>query len=224
MSAPHSPTALSQVRAAAQANLLPGLVLWSCLAVLLAAYASSTAVQSGLAQWGSVKQAGGYAFAFASYAVFAVLVPETLLWLVLKQPWTKAKWAEMGYAALVFGIVGISVDMFYSVQVHLFGEGTDVATIGKKMLLDQFVFSPLSNWVVVVVFAWRESGYRVSTWREALGAEFLSKRYLPMLVALWCVWIPSVTVIYLMPTALQFPVASIVLSFWILIFKFIRKN
>jgi hypothetical protein len=38
------------------------------------------------------------------------------------------------------------------------------------------------------------------------------------------VWIPGVLVIYFMPTALQFPVASLVLVFWILIFKFVRKG
>ncbi|QDL52804.1 hypothetical protein [Rhodoferax aquaticus] len=224
MSATMPMTALGQVRAAVQANFLPGLVLWSCLAALLAAYASSASVQAGLAQWGLVKQAWGYPFAFASYVVFAVVVPEALGFLVLKQTWSPGKWREMGYAALVFGTVGVTVDMFYALQVSLFGEGHDSATLAKKMVFDQFVYSPVSNWFVVALFAWRENGYHASTWRVALSAHFMSTRYLPMLVALWCVWIPSVLVIYFMPTALQFPVASIVLSFWILIFKFIRKS
>jgi hypothetical protein len=47
---------------------------------------------------------------------------------------------------------------------------------------------------------------------------------MPILVAVWCVWVPGVLVIYFMPTALQFPVASLVLSFWILIFKLLRKG
>jgi hypothetical protein len=50
------------------------------------------------------------------------------------------------------------------------------------------------------------------------------QQYLPVLIAMWCVWIPGVLVIYFMPTALQFPVASLVLVFWILIFKFVRKG
>ena len=217
-------TPLQQVRAAVKANLLPGLVLWCSLAVLVLAYLVSPAVQSGLAYWGSVKQAWGYPFAFASYAAFAVLVPEALGQLVLKQPWRKTVWADMGYATLVFGSIGITVDLFYVLQIHLFGEGVDAETIAKKMLVDQFVYSPMTNFVVIALFAWREDGYRARTWKRVVSADFLGRRYLPLLVALWCVWIPGVLVIYCMPTALQFPVASLVLSFWVLIFKFMRKG
>ncbi|WP_394790455.1 Mpv17/PMP22 family protein [Rhodoferax sp.] len=217
-------TPLQQVRAAVKANLLPGLVLWCGLAALVSSYLLSPAVQAGLAAWGNAKQAGGYPFAFASYAAFAVLVPEALGQLLLKQPWRKTIWADMAYATLVFGCIGITVDMFYVLQVSLFGEGNDGATIAKKMLVDQFVYSPMTNFAVIALFAWREDGYRARSWKHVVSAEFLSSRYLPLMVALWCVWIPGVVAIYFMPTALQFPVASLILSFWILIFKFIRKG
>jgi len=218
------PTPLQQVRAAVRANLLPGLVLWCGLAALLIAYAWSPAVQSGLALWAAAKQAGGYPFAFASYAAFAVLVPEVLGLLVLRQPWRSSIWSDMAYAALVFGCIGITVDVLYVVQISLFGEGNDAATIVKKMLVDQFVYSPVSNFMVLVMFAWREDHFRASTWTRVVSADFLRSRYLPLLVALWCVWIPGVLVIYFMPTGLQFPVASLILSFWVLIFKFMRKG
>jgi hypothetical protein len=218
------PTVLQQVRTAVRANLKPGLVLWCGLALLVLAYAGSPAVQSALAQWAAVKQAWGYPFAFASYAAFAVLVPELLGLLVLRQPWRKGMWADMGYAALVFGSIGITVDMFYVLQVALFGEGHDPATMVKKMLVDQFVYSPMSNFTVLSLLAWRDAGFRARSWRYAVSADFLRNHYLPVLVALWCVWIPGVLVIYFMPTALQFPVASLILSFWVLIFKFMRKG
>lgn len=217
-------TPLQQVRAAVKANLLPGLVLWCSLAVLVLAYLASPAVQSGLAYWGSVKQAGGYPSAFASYALFAVLVPEALGQLVLKEPRRATLWSDMAYSILVFGTIGITVDMFYVLQIYLFGAGNGVATVAKKILLDQFVYSPMTNFAVVAAFAWREDGYRARTWKRVLTADFLSSRYLPLLVALWCVWMPGGLVIYCMPTALQFPVASLVLSFWMLIFKFMRQG
>jgi hypothetical protein len=218
------PTSLQQVRAAVAANMLPGLVLWCGLAVLLMAYAWSPAVQAGLAQWGAVKQAWGYPFAFASYVVFAVLVPETLSHVVLKQRWTRGTWGYLVYATLIFGCIGIAVDMLYAFQVQLFGEGSDALTIGKKMLFDQFVYSPVSNYLMVVAFAWREGGFSASTLRRLVSADYFSRHYLPVLIAVWCVWIPGVLVIYFMPTALQFPVANIILSFWVLIFKFMRKG
>ncbi len=216
--------ALKRVRAAVKANVLPGLVLWSGLVVLLMAYAWSPAVQAGLAQWGAVKQAWGYPFAFASYVVFAVLVPESLSHLVLKQPWARTALADLLYAAVVFGFIGISVDMLYGVQVRLFGDASDGPTIVKKMLFDQFVYSPVSNYVMVVAFGWREGRFTFSALKRLATADYLRGHYLPVLIAVWCVWIPGVLVIYFMPTALQFPVASLILSFWVLIFKFVRRH
>jgi hypothetical protein len=224
MQAGAKPTALHQVRVAVMANMKPGLLLWCGLVLLLAAYLWSPAVQSGLAQWGALKQAWGYPGSFVTYAAFAVLVPELLAWAVLRQPVPKNIVGDMGFAVLVFGLIGISVDMLYSVQVALFGSGNDAATIIKKMLFDQLVYSPVSNFFMVAVFIWKDQGFQPGALRYFTSADFWSRRYLPVIIAVWCVWGPGVLVIYFMPTALQFPVASLILSFWILIFKFMRKH
>jgi hypothetical protein len=224
MQAEHNMTALQRVGAAVRANMLPGLVLWAGLAALLMAYAWSPAVQSTLEQWGAVKQAWGYPFAFASYAVFAVLVPEFLSRVVLRQPWPPRAGISIAFAVLVFGALGIMVDALYGLQIRLFGAGGDWVTVSKKMLFDQFVVSPFSNFAVVALFAWCDDGFAARTWKRVVSGDYLSHSFLPMMIAVWCVWIPGVLVIYCMPTALQFPVASLVLSFWVLIFKFMRKT
>lgn len=224
MTAAPARSVLQQVRTAVVANLRPGMVLWAALALLMVAYVWSPAVQSGLAHWGTFKQAWGYPFSFVSYAVFAVLVPEILGYAVLKQPLSKTIWTDMGYAMLVFGALGVSVDFLYGVQVTLFGERQDAATVVKKMLVDQFGYAPFANFVVVALLAWREGGFRTRALRNVLTLDYIVRHYLPVLVAVWCIWVPGVLVIYFMPTALQFPVASLILSFWILIFKFMRKR
>ena len=89
MTARPTPSALHQVRAAIRANALPGVLLWCGLAVLLLAYATVPSFQQGLARWGDVKQAWGLTFAFASYVVFAVLVPEGLSVALGRQTWTR---------------------------------------------------------------------------------------------------------------------------------------
>jgi hypothetical protein len=221
--APAQPVML-QVRAAVVANLRPGMVLWSALALLLLAYAWSPAVQAGLARWGTLKLAWGYPFSFVSYGVFAVLVPEFLGYVVLKRPWPAAFWSGIVYVMLVFGALGVAVDVLYTLQASLFGEGQDFATAVKKMLVDQFVFAPFANFVVVAMLAWGEGGFRAHALRKVLTLDYTVRHYLPVLVALWCIWVPSVMAVYFMPTALQFPMASLILSFWVLIFKFIRKG
>ncbi len=224
MSAAAHPTALYQVRSAVLANMRPGLVLWSGLVLLLLAYLWSPAVQGWLGQWGALKQAWGYPGSFVTYAAFAVLVPELLAWAVLRQPVPATLVRDMAFSTLVFGLIGISVDVLYTVQISLFGSGNDAATIVKKMLFDQLVYSPVSNFLMVAVFIWKDEGFTADSLRRFFTTDFLVRRYLPVIIAVWCVWGPGVLVIYFMPTALQFPVASLILSFWILIFKFMRKH
>lgn len=223
MGAAPKTTALQQVRTAVLANMKPGLVLWCGLVLLLLAYLFSPAVQSGLRQWGEIKQAWGYTGSFVTYATFAVLVPELLAWAVLRQPVPSTIVKDIAFAIVVFGLIGMSVQVLYDVQIGLFGSGNDAATIIKKMLFDQFVYSPVSNFIMVGVFLWKDEGFRTSTLRYFGTLDFWAQRYLPVIIAVWCVWGPGVLVIYFMPTGLQFPVASLILSFWILIFKFMRK-
>jgi len=42
-------------------------------------------------------------------------------------------------------------------------------------------------------------------------------------VAGWCIWIPGVSLVYFMPSALQFPIAVLIQCFWVLIFTVINK-
>jgi hypothetical protein len=217
-------SAVHQVSAAIRANALPGVVLWCGLALLLLLYATVPAFGHVLTRWGDVKVAWGLSFAFVSYVVFAVLVPEGLSVALGRQAWTRKTAHDVLYAGLVFGGIGLTVDVLFSVQIHLFGEKSNATTLIKKMLFDQFVYSPVSNYVIVSLFAWREGGFTGKALRQLFSVEFLTHQYLPVLIAMWCVWIPGVMVIYFMPTELQFPVASLVLVFWALIFKFIRKG
>jgi hypothetical protein len=215
---------LQQVRTAVLANMRPGLVLWCLLLLLLLAYATVPTVHTVLADWGAVKQAWGYPFSFVSYVFFAALVPEVLSRWILQQKPSATPWADLFYAGLVFGMVGVWVDILYTLQVQMFGGGTDWITMVKKMLVDQFISSPPFNYIVMVLFGWREGGFTLQCLRSLLTWNYAIHRYLPVLVAVWCVWIPGVLVVYCMPTELQFPVGSLIQSFWMMIFKFMRQS
>lgn len=215
------PSPLQLVRVAVQANLLPGLVLWSALAGFLVAYGMSDAVRSGMAAWAAAKAQSGLVFAFASYVVFAVLLPEALSHYVLRKPVPKRE--ELLFSAITFGLVGMAVDLFYTGQARWFGEGHDAATIVKKTLVDQLLFAPFLQCCILIAYLWRDEGSCGRTAARLRSAEFWVQRVLPLQVALWCIWLPSVVAVYFMPSALQFPVVSVILSFWMLIFRFIQK-
>jgi hypothetical protein len=209
---------------AVRSNLLPGLFLWTLLGLFLISYSLSAVVQAGMARWADVKLAVGPVFAALSYTVFAVWVPEALGWWARRPRLDARFWHHLLFASVMWGAIGWSVDVFYRVQNHVFGLGHDWLTVLQKTAVDQFLFGPLMTLLSMLLLKWRDDGYPRSTWAALLDADFWRRLYLPVMVALWCVWLPTIAVLYSLPAALQFPVVSVVTSFWMLIFTFLRKG
>ena len=115
------------------------------------------------------------------------------------------------------GVSGIIYDFFYCGQCVLFGNGVDLATLLKKLLVDQFtitvfVIAPLN----VLVFFWISRGFSFARFRTEFPWPFLTRALLPNLVTNWCVWIPVVLAIYAFPLALQVQVSGFACAFWAL--------
>jgi hypothetical protein len=208
---------------AVRANLIPGAVLWAGLLVFLMGYFFTDAVPVALAELGAWKTQMGWLYAVVAYVLFAVWVPEALERL---QPSSAARstWRDLAFASLLWGAVGTTVDLLYHLQTAWFGAGNDWRTITSKMLVDQFVYSPVMNGLILSAMTWWSGGRRLSVWAPWTERDFWHTRYLPLVVAGWCVWIPGVLVVYFMPTPLQFPLVSMMLSFWVLIFRFMGRS
>lgn len=228
MSANSLPSAELGVRAvvwqAVRSNLLPGLFLWSLLALFLISYSFSATVQAGMSHWAELKLAVGPIFAALSYTVFAVWVPEVLGGLAKRPRLDGRFWQHFAFASVMWGAIGWSVDVFYRVQNHLFGEGHDWVTIVQKTLVDQFIFGPFMTLLSMLLLKWRDDGYTARSWAVLANGNFWRRLYLPVMVALWCVWLPTIAVLYSLPSPLQFPVVSVVMSFWMLIYTFLRER
>ncbi len=46
----------------------------------------------------------------------------------------------------------------------------------------------------------------------------------PTLLATWAVWIPLMAIIYSLPLALQFPLFSLALTFWVLLLTYMTNS
>jgi hypothetical protein len=209
----------------ARANLLPGLLLQSLMLVFLALYVMHEGTRNFLGQVADLKQEAGYLFAFTSYVLSAALLPEILRIGFFQdgRPTRRNLWNFLT-AAPAWGLAGILVDAFYRAQIVWFGSGHDWQTIVAKVLVDQFLFSPLlSNPLIVGYFAWRDSGFRRGAARSIFRRGFYLDRVFPVQVAGWGIWIPGVALVYFMPSELQIPVASLIQSFWVLVFLFVNR-
>lgn len=209
---------------AVRANLVPGLILWATLGLFLLAYAISPTVQHGMARWAQAKTDIGPWFAFFSYVVFAVVVPEGLGALLRRQWPSGRQWADMAYASLIFGAIGWAVDLLYRYQILWFGTGRDLLTLSSKVVVDQMLAGPVLLWMSTVLLLWRDAGFVPGFWRVLGQRAFWAGRFLPVLVANWCIWYPTNFALYALPPPLQFPVVSMVMSFWILVFQLLRKG
>lgn len=119
---------------------------------------------------------------------------------------------------LFWGYRGMEIDLFYRVQGHLFGHDHSAVTLLKKVAFDQFVMSPL--WFVptyVVALRWAEMGGSWARVRPTLDRDFWTRTCPAVLLTNWVVWIPALALVYSLPTALQFPLFSVVMCFFILI-------
>ena len=90
--------------------------------------------------------------------------------------------------------------------------------------VDQFLFSPfLSSPLSVGYFSWRDLHFSVPAARSIFRPGFYFDRIFPVQVAGWCIWIPGVCLVYFMPSELQIPVATLLQSFWVLVFLLVNR-
>lgn len=216
---------MHQVKLAFRANIKPGAILWALMLLFFMAYATNANFSAGLGKVSAYKISVGYPFSFGVYVLFAAIMPEILKIIFFqKGRATLQNLNNLIFVGLIFGVIGIISDIFYSYQAMWFGEGNNLRTLLYKAFVDQFMYSPVANFILVAIFFLRENGIRLEVITRVLSVQFVFAKVLPVAVAGWCVWIPGVMLVYSMPTALQLPVASIILCFWVMIFSFVAAQ
>lgn len=212
--------------AAVRINLLPGLLLQVLMATFFMAYLAHEGMRHFLAMVASVKQESGLAFAFVSYILAAALLPEALrIGFFQDCRITRRNLWNMFTGALIWGCIGMLVDIFYRLQSDWFGAGNAWHVILVKMIVDQFLFSPfVATPLSVSALAWRDAGFRPQALASILTRDFVYRRIIPTQVAGWCIWIPGVCLVYFMPPLLQVPVAVLIQVFWVLIFTTVGER
>ncbi len=125
----------------------------------------------------------------------------------------------MVFQLLFFAALGAYVDFLYRGLGALWGNAPDFATVGKKVLFDQFVSSPLVTIPFsTVAFVWKDSGFSAARTRDAFRAQGgFFVRYLPTLVTCWGFWGPVLVAVYAMPGDLQFPLFLAAQAAWTLL-------
>lgn len=211
---------------AARANLGPGLVVQAAMiGTVLAFYhlPASRGLFDLLAEW---KERWGYAYSAASAVLAGAVIPELLRILVFQRgrP-SRRNLGNLLFAAAFWGYNGMQVDFFYRLQATVFGSGTDLATVVKKVLVDQLLYCPLiAAPLSVVLYDWRAAQFRLRHLPGLLTFAHYRHAILPTLFANWGLWCPIVAALYTLPLPLQIPLFSLALSLWVILFTWMSEQ
>jgi hypothetical protein len=74
---------------------------------------------------------------------------------------------------------------------------------------------------ITLLYLWRQRAFSLTATLPALRGGFYRARVVPLLIPNWFFWLPMVSIIYALPTSLQFPLFIPALGAWSLIMVFI---
>lgn len=127
------------------------------------------------------------------------------------------------FTTMVYGIIGVQIDLWYRLQTLWFGEGRDWGTLLTKTAVDQIFFAPLvAIPTAVFLFAWRKEGLKPAL--EVGTPSGWMKRVFPAMIPCWALWIPVLFCCYAMPTDLQFFFSMLAEAAWSVIFVFMMTD
>ena len=214
----------SRVLVVLRQNWIVGLILNGLVVGLVLSYYWIPATRGIWEGVGALHLRWSYGFSLISTVFAAVLLPMSIQWIAGVLP--KGRLVQrMGFLTVFWAIQGMVVDFFYHFQSEVFGDEHDAWTLLKKVVLDQFVVTPL--WFVpnyLIAFRWAEVGGGWSKFWPTLDREFWRKIYPSVVLTNWLIWIPTVALVYSLPPVLQFPVSSLVMCFYILIVSVLART
>lgn len=211
---------------AARANLLPGLLVQALMLGLLLAYYFYPPTRGLLNDLAALKARWSYGYSAAASLVAGALIPE-LLRIAVFQKWKPCRenFSNLVFTVPFWCVMGVTVDFFYRSQAGWFGAEASFAVVAKKVLVDQFIYSPLfAAPVTAWLYDWKNQGFPT----RGLGGFFTLRYYLeiilPATFAGWGLWIPIVTIIYSLPSLLQIPLFALALSLWVILYTWMSEQ
>jgi hypothetical protein len=218
----------------ARENLVPGCILWSLAAAIVAGFYLVPSVRAALDALGRLKVSGGFLYSAIATAIFGGVIP--FLWRYAthyrsrssgegKPVPTSLTWKGCAFLSLLWAWKGVEIDLLYRGQALLFGTGATFAVVAPKVLVDQFVYNALWAAGFQAYGYWLlENDLRASAILDRAFWGSLGPRVLTVLISTWAVWIPMVCIIYSMPSNLQVPLFNIVLCFWSLMLASLTRE
>ncbi len=211
---------------AARANAVPAFILQAVMLALLVGYYASPVVAHALEVLAEQRRVYGMWFIVGAGIVAGAIVPEIFV-IVFFQ---KGKARRENLRNLAFTVPSwagdaILVDLMYRLNTHWFGDVVTLPVLLAKLCVDQFGYNPFfAAPVEVLIYEWKNEGFSWASVRRSLTWANYRERIVPTLLATWAVWMPLMAIIYALPLALQFPLFTVALTFWVLLLTYMTNR
>ncbi|HSV64134.1 MAG TPA: hypothetical protein VLH83_12390 [Chthoniobacterales bacterium] len=211
---------------AAKANAVPGFVLQTAMLLVLIGYYLSAPFAGFLNRLALYKSEHGLVFVVVAAVLAGAIVPELFVILFFQRGrFRRQNLRNLAFTVPTWGIDGILVDLMYRLNASWFGDVTTIWVVTAKILVDQLGYNPFfAAPAEVLVYEWKNEGFSWKSVRRALTWIHYRDKIVPTLFATWAVWGPLMAIIYSLPFALQFPLFSIALTFWVLLLTYMTNR
>ena len=211
---------------AAKANAVPGFILQGAMLVVLIGYYLNARFAEFLNRLAQFKTEHGLVFVVGSAVLAGAVLPEVFVVVFFQRGrFRRQNLRNLAFTIPTWGIDGILVDLMYRLNAMWFGDVTTLGVVTAKILVDQLGYNPFfAAPAEVLVYEWKNEGFSLESVRRALTWEHYRDKIVPTLLATWAVWGPLMAIVYSLPFALQFPLFSIALSFWVLLLTYMTNR
>lgn len=211
---------------AAKANAVPAFILQGAMLALLIAYYLSPACADLLDRLAHYKEQHGLGFVVIAAILAGAIAPELFVIAFFQRGRPRREnLRNLAFTIPTWGIDGILVDLMYRLNAVWFGDVVTVPVVIAKILVDQLGYNPFfAAPTEVLVYEWKNEGFSWKSVRRALTWGHYRDKIVPTLLATWAVWVPLMAIIYSLPYALQFPLFSIALTFWVLLLTYMTNR
>jgi hypothetical protein len=211
---------------AARANAVPALILQGAMLAVLISYYVSHACADFLNRLAHYKEQHGLVFVVVAAVIAGAIIPELFVIVIFQRGrLQKENLRNLQFTIPTWAIDGILVDLMYRLNALWFGDVTTLSVVSAKILVDQLGYNPFfAAPLEVLVYEWKNDGFSWVSVRRALTWDHYRDKIVPTLLATWAVWAPLMAIIYSLPFALQFPLFSIALTFWVLLLTYMTNR
>src|SRR5690242_11040018 len=211
---------------AARANAKPALIIQALMLALALAYYFNPAVAEVLRNLAEYKRAHGLIFVIAASIIAGAVIPEIFLILFFQRGRPqRVNLRNLAFTIPVWGFDGSLVDLLYRTEANWLGDIATLPVVAGKILIDQFGYNVFfAAPFGVLTYEWKNSGISLQPVRDLFTWRHYRGKILPTLLATWAVWIPLMAIIYSLPLALQFPLFSLALTFWVLLLTYMTNR